>query len=82
MKVKKAQALLTKPKKKNQIYDFYFSNYGNFCTQNNPNIRWIFIHNSKNKYRRIFFSIFPILYSTFHIFHKISTLSEGGSAYL
>ena len=26
----------------------YFLSYGYFCTQNDPNFRWIFTHNSKN----------------------------------
>ena len=29
------------------------SSSGHFCTQNDPNFRWIFTHNSKNKNRKI-----------------------------
>ena len=37
---------------KNQFSNFYFSSYGNFCTQNMVNFRWIFTHSSKNKNRQ------------------------------
>ena len=33
---------------KKNISDCYFSSYWQFCTQNDPNYRWVFTHNSKN----------------------------------
>ena len=42
-------------RKKNQISDlcdFYYSSYGHFCTQNDPNFRLIFTNNSINKNRK------------------------------
>ena len=43
-------------RKKDQIFEFYFSSYDHFCTQNDPITH---THNSKNKYRRIFLVFFP-----------------------
>ena len=57
-----------------EIYmkDFYFSSYGHCCDVITP----IFDDNSKNKYRRIFFIIFPVLFSTLRTFYKVSITSE------
>ena len=59
--------------------------YCRFCTQNYPNFRWIFTHNSKNKNRRIFLLFFP-LYSTnstsFIKFLKCSPLLSGGGLHI
>ena len=54
--------------------DFYFSSYGHCCDVITP----IFDDNSKNKYRRIFFIIFSVLFSTLRTFHKVSVTSDWG----
>ena len=64
--------------RKNQIPNFYFSSYGNFCTQNMVKFQLIFHHNSKIKSENLFIS-FSISCSTFCIFHKNLTTSEGGT---
>ena len=66
---------------KNQFSYFYFSNYGNFLVifvTSSPNLWWIFHDNLKNKNRRIFLSIFLILFSQLRIFHESGIKTEGG----
>ena len=63
-------------RKKYQISDFYFSSYGHFCdfiTQ----FLWNFAI-ARKIIIGVFLNYFPILFSTFGIFHKVYTTSEGG----
>ena len=62
-----------KKKQISNFFDFYFSSYVHFCTQNDPNFRWIFLHNSKKKKMVSFFTLF----STFRISYESLITSEG-----
>ena len=72
---------LAAQKENSYFRDFYFSSCGHFLVNfvtSSPQFSMNFRDSSKNKNRRIFKIIFPILFGTFRIFHKLLITSEVG----